>query len=56
VFLEVKSPSGRLRPAQEAFRDDVIRQGFGWALVRSVDDALAALRQHGVSTRIVRMP
>jgi len=56
VFLEVKSPSGRLRPAQEAFRDDVIKQGFGWALVRSVDDALAALRQHGVSTRIARMP
>ena len=56
VFLEVKSPSGRLRPAQEAFRDDVIKQGFGWALVRSMDDALAALRKHGVSTRLAGTP
>ncbi len=52
LFLEVKSATGRLRPAQEAFRDAVIAQGFGWALVRSVDDALAALRDHGFATRI----
>ena len=56
LFLEVKSAKGRLRPAQESFRDEVMKQGFGWALVRSVDDALAALRQHGVPTRIAGTP
>jgi len=51
LFLEVKSAKGRLRPAQEAFRDAVITQGLGWALVRSVDDALGALADHGFTTR-----
>lgn len=52
LFLEVKSKTGRLRPAQEGFRDTVQAQGFGWALVRSVDDALAALADHGFTTRV----
>lgn len=56
MFLEVKSRTGRLRPAQEEFRDAVTQQGFGWALVRSVDDALAALRAHGFATRIGGTP
>lgn len=56
LFLEVKSRTGRLRPAQEAFRDEVTRQGFAWALVRSVDDVLAALREHGFGTRIAGTP
>ena len=43
LFLELKSLKGRLSPAQEAFRDAVLAQGFGWALVRSLDDALGAL-------------
>jgi hypothetical protein len=43
LFLELKAPKGRLRPTQEAFRDAVLAQGFGWALVRSLDDALGAL-------------
>jgi len=30
LFLEVKSPSGRLRKSQEVFRDTVCAQGFGW--------------------------
>ena len=29
LFLEVKSPSGRLRKSQEVFRDTVCGQGFG---------------------------
>jgi hypothetical protein len=53
LFLELKAPKGRLRPAQEAFRDAVLAQGFGWALVRSLDDALGALTEHGFTTRIV---
>jgi hypothetical protein len=52
LFLELKSLKGRLSPAQEAFRDTVLAQGFGWALVRSLDDALSALADHGFTTRI----
>ena len=55
LFLELKSLKGRLSPAQEAFRDAVLAQGFGWALVRTLDDALSALADHGFTTRIVTM-
>jgi hypothetical protein len=53
LFLELKSLKGRLSPAQEAFRDATLAQGFGWALVRSLDDALGALADHGFTTRVV---
>ena len=36
LFLELKSLRGRLRQAQEAFRDAVMTQGFGWDLVLSL--------------------
>ncbi|NHQ76005.1 VRR-NUC domain-containing protein [Roseovarius gahaiensis] len=52
LFLELKSLKGRLSPAQEAFRDAVTAQGFGWALVRSLDDALGALADHRFTTRV----
>ena len=52
LFLEVKSQTGRLRKSQEIFRDTVCAQGFGWALVRSVDDALSALADHGFTSRV----
>jgi hypothetical protein len=52
LFLELKAPKGRLRPEQETFRDAVLAQGFGWALVRSVDDALGALVAAGFPSRI----
>ena len=52
LFLELKSLKGRLSPAQEAFRDAVTAQGFGWVLVRSLDDALGALADHGLTTRV----
>lgn len=55
LFLEVKSKTGRLCPAQVAFRDAVQAQGFAWALVRSVDDAMAALADHGFITRMLRV-
>ncbi|PKQ10702.1 MAG: nuclease [Alphaproteobacteria bacterium HGW-Alphaproteobacteria-1] len=54
LFLEVKSKTGRLRKSQEVFRDTVCAQGFGWALVRSVDDALGALADHGLTSRAQR--
>jgi hypothetical protein len=52
LFLELKAPKGRLGAEQETFRDSVLAQGFGWALVRSLDDALGALADHGFTTRI----
>ena len=52
LFLEVKSETGRLRKSQEVFRDTVCAQGFGWALVRSVDDALGALADNGFASRV----
>ena len=52
LFLEVKSHSGRLRKSQEVFRDTVCAQGFGWALVRGLDDALGALADHGFTSRV----
>lgn len=52
LFLEVKSQTGRLRKSQEVFRDHVTTQGFGWALVRSVDDALGALADNGFTSRV----
>lgn len=54
LFLELKSFKGRLSPAQETFRQAVLAQGFGWALVRSLDDALGALADHGITTRVTR--
>ncbi|MFB2533055.1 VRR-NUC domain-containing protein [Paracoccus sp. p3-h83] len=59
LFLELKSSKGQLSPDQEAFRDAVLAQGHGWALVRSLDDALGALADHGFTTRVaapVRRP
>ena len=53
LFLELKALKGRLSPAQEEFRDAVLAQGFGWALVRSLDDALGALADHGFTSRII---
>lgn len=54
LFLEVKSPRGRLSPAQRAFRDAVQAQGFAWALVRSPENALGALEAHGFRTRLAK--
>lgn len=54
LFIEVKCATGRLRPSQEAFRDAVLAQGHAWALCRSSDDAIAAVRTAGMSVaRIV---
>ncbi len=52
MLMEVKSATGRLSEAQEAFRDLMLGQGVPWALVRSVDDALGALRDHGFKLNI----
>ena len=40
--------------ALDEFRDMVKAQGFGWALVRTVDDALGALADYGFTSRAQR--
>ena len=52
LIFELKAPKGRLRPEQEAFRDAVLAQGFGWAQVRSLDDALGTLADNGFTSRV----
>jgi hypothetical protein len=52
VFFELKSATGTLSEDQIAFRDFVRGQGHGWALIRTLDDALAALKAFGIPTRI----
>jgi hypothetical protein len=46
-FLEVKSATGRLTPAQQEEIAALRADGFPVAVVRSVDEALAALREWG---------
>lgn len=53
LFLEVKTPSGSMSADQRQFRGAVERQGHGFAIVRSVDDALRALREYNFKTRVV---
>lgn len=55
LFLEVKAARGRLSEAQEEFRDAVLAQGHAWALVRSADEALAAVEGNGFRTRLARV-
>jgi len=52
VFLEVKASGGRLTPAQAAFGEAVTAQGHAWSVVRSVEDAVQALRAAGVAIRV----
>ena len=53
LFLELKSPAGRVTPAQRAFGDAMRAQGHGWAEVRRLDDALAACAAAGIRVRAV---
>lgn len=38
IFIELKSPSGRLSPAQEDWRDWLTQRGWAYHVVRSVDE------------------
>lgn len=38
IFLELKTPTGKRSPEQEAFAETIQRLGFEYRLVRSVDD------------------
>jgi hypothetical protein len=45
IFLEVKTPTGRQSPAQKVFQEIVESLGHEYRLVRSVDEALAAVKK-----------
>lgn len=51
AFMEVKTPQGRLSPAQVAFFDWCVANGVEAAVVRSIDDARAALNAWNVEVR-----
>ena len=53
-FMEVKSKSGRLQPSQKMFFGKLERNGIEYAVVRSVDDALACMQAWGLPSREVR--
>mgnify|MGYP000613084598 CR=1 FL=1 len=52
AFLEVKSKTGTQSDNQFEFQQLVEAQGFTYALVRSVDDALDALRSAGIALSV----
>jgi len=52
LLLEVKSARGHLSPAQRAFAARCAAQRIPCEMVRSVDDALAALAHHDFPIRI----
>ena len=51
IYLEVKTVSGRLQDTQRAFCDSVMAAGGFYAVVRSIDETEAVLRNVGVPMR-----
>lgn len=49
VWLEVKTEKGRVSPEQDAFLAAARERGEHTAIVRSIDDALAAIARAGLS-------
>jgi hypothetical protein len=51
LFMEVKTPEGRLSPDQKKFAGDLQSMGHQYALVRSIDDARVAFARADIKTR-----
>ena len=51
--IEVKTPEGRLSPAQEAFRAWMVPIGVPYVVARTIDDVKAALTHWRIPTRDV---
>jgi hypothetical protein len=51
IWIEVKTPKGRLSKYQEQFRDDVLAHGGTYIVARSVDDVERVLRALGISSQ-----
>lgn len=49
LFLEVKTPKGRLRPSQKKLIPEIEQAGAGVVVVRSVDDVFHVLKEAGVA-------
>lgn len=56
LLLEVKAPRGALSPVQRRLIPDLRERGFPVAVVRSVDEALAAMREAGFGPRRTPAP
>ena len=48
TFVEVKTAKGKLRPSQEAFRDECIQNGVPWQLWRDVREAWDWAADNGI--------
>ena len=51
LFMEVKTPIGKLSPDQKAFANDLQNMGHNYALVGSIDDARKAFARAEIKTR-----
>ena len=51
IFIEMKSPVGRLSKAQREIRAELVAQGCNWFLCRSAEPALVALHRAGIAFR-----
>ena len=51
IWLELKTGRQGLSKAQEQCRDDLVKTGCKWALVRTLDDVERELRRFGVPLR-----
>lgn len=51
-FLELKSPTGRLSPAQVSFRDRITVAGRRYAVARTGQEAISILSSWGILERV----
>ncbi len=51
-YLEAKTAKGRLSPAQEAFKFELIRRGVPYVIFRNLGDVEAFIRQYKIPTRL----
>lgn len=54
AFVELKTATGRMRPAQSAFQVWCKEQGIPHAVCRSLDEVLARLNEWGIPMRRVQ--
>lgn len=52
TFLELKAGKNDLQKSQEDWRDKLTDKGFGWALIRSVDDLNETLMKLGLGRAV----
>jgi hypothetical protein len=51
LFIEVKSPKGRVRPEQHSFSFSCQPLQWPWFVARSIDDVRLAFKALGIATR-----